>query len=157
MPRTATTAPAGLPDLGCACASIRRAARLVTQLYSREMGPDIEPSQFALLSVLHRRPGCGQMSLGRVLGLDKTTLSRNLRLMKKNGWIEPALTEDDRRERGYRLTEAGKKLVAATKPAWERAQGKLRASVGADEWEIAKNVFDRIAAAAQEATKSGAQ
>jgi DNA-binding MarR family transcriptional regulator len=153
MPRTGITAPADLPDLECACASIRRAARLVTLLYGDELGRNIEPSQFALLTVLQRFPGRGQMSLGRVLGLDKTTLSRNLRLMKANGWIEPALTDDDLRERGYRLTAAGEKLLAAKKPGWKRAQDKLRASLSAGEWEIAMKVFGRVAAAALEATK----
>jgi DNA-binding MarR family transcriptional regulator len=154
MPRK-TPVSAGLPDLECACASVRRAARLVTVLFGREMGADIEPSQFSLLTALQRQPGCGQVSLGRALGLEKTTLSRNLRLMKKNGWIAPAVT-GDLRERGYRLTSAGEKLLAAKTPAWKRAQAKLRAAMSdggtaGSEWEVAMKVFSSVAKAAQEA------
>jgi len=141
-----------LPDLDCACASVRRAARLVTQLYGREMGNRVEPSQFSLLSVLRRRPACSQTSLGRALGFDKTTLSRNLRLMRRNGWIEPAKAET---QRGYRLTAAGQELFAATKPGWKRAQAKLRAAMTAGEWANMLHVFSLVARAAQEArTKS---
>jgi DNA-binding MarR family transcriptional regulator len=139
-----------LPDLGCACANIRRAARLVTQLYDHEMGGGIEPAQFSLLTMLSRRPGSSQAPMGRTLGLDKTTLSRNLTLMKKNGWIEHAKSEDHR-ERGYRLTMAGEKLLSATRPAWRRAQEKLRASLGPGEWETMQAMLARVARAATEA------
>ena len=135
-----------LLDLNCACASVRRAARLVTQLYSHEMG-SVEPAQFSLLSVLSHLPGTTQASLGRALGLDKTTMSRNLRLMQKNDWIEPVLT-DDHRERGYRLTPEGKRILAATRPGWARAQNKLRAVLKRGEWEAMFRVFNQVAAAA---------
>jgi DNA-binding MarR family transcriptional regulator len=139
-----------LPDLGCACANVRRAARLVTQLYGHEIGGGIEAAQFSLLLMLSRRPGSSQAPLGRRLGLDKTTLSRNLTLMKKNGWIELAKS-DDHRERGYRLTTAGEKLLAATKPGWKRAQEKLRALLGSAEWESMQGMFAKVARAATEA------
>jgi DNA-binding MarR family transcriptional regulator len=107
----------------------------------------MEPAQFSLLFALSRRPGASQAPLGRALGLDKTTMSRNLRLMQRNGWIEPVLT-DDRRERGYRLTPAGGKILSATKPGWMRAQNKLRGALKPGEWETMLNVFGRVAAAA---------
>jgi DNA-binding MarR family transcriptional regulator len=136
-----------LLDLNCACASIRRTARLVTQLYSHEMGGNLEPAQFTLLSVLSRRPGATQSWLGRALGMDKTTVSRNLRLMRKNDWIEPDLT-NDRRERGYRLTATGKKVLAAAEPGWKRAQSKLRAAFKPGEWESMLRVLRRVDGAA---------
>src|SRR5580704_11887816 len=98
MAGKASSPPATLPDIHCACAGIRRAARLVTQLYSHEMGWNAEPAQFSLLSALERHPGARQAPLGRALGLDKTTLSRNLKLMQRNGWVE-AVPGKDRRER----------------------------------------------------------
>lgn len=119
----------------------------MTQLYSREMGHALEPSQFSMLSVLSRRPGATQASLGRALGMDKTTMSRNLRVMQKNAWIEPVLS-DDLRERGFRLTAAGKKLLSGATPGWQRAQNKLRAALGGGDWDVMLQVFDRVATAA---------
>jgi DNA-binding MarR family transcriptional regulator len=136
-----------LPDLDCACANLRRAARLVTQLYSHEIGTEVEPTQFSLLTALDRHPGASQAPLGRALGLDKTTMSRNLRLMQRNGWIELALT-DDGRERGYRLTPAGEKIFSAAKPGWMRAQAKLRAGLRTGEWETLLKASGRVAEAA---------
>jgi len=147
MPGRTQSVPHPLPDLECACANVRRTARLVTQLYSHEMGGNVEPAQFSLLTVLSRKPGASQAPLGRALGLDKTTLSRNLRLMEKNGWIVPVLT-DDHRERGYQLTAAGQKILAEAKPGWSRAQAKLRAALKPGEWESLLEVFGRVAEAA---------
>lgn len=136
-----------LPDLGCACANLRRAARLVTQLYAREMGGIVEPTQFALLSALRKKAGSSQASLGSVLGLDKTSLSRNLRLLHSNGWIEAADEAQDRRERGYRLTDRGREVLAAAFPGWKRAQAKLRSALGTGGWE-------RLQAAAIDAARA---
>lgn len=144
-----------LPELECACATVRRAARLVTQLYSEEMGRDVEPAQFSLLSILSKLPGASQAKLGQVLGLDKTTLSRNLRLLERNGWIKLKLSDDDHRERGYQLTAAGKKVFATAKSGWTRAQAKLRGTLKLGEWEGMFKTLDRVAGAAIGATKRG--
>jgi DNA-binding MarR family transcriptional regulator len=137
-----------LPALGCACASVRRTARLITQLYGDEMNGLVEPAQFALLSALDKMRGAGQTALGRALGLDKTTLSRNLRVLKKNGWIELDLRRNDRRERGYRLTSEGKNIFKATRSGWLRAQTKLRAALPPGEWDSTLKMLDRAAEAA---------
>jgi DNA-binding MarR family transcriptional regulator len=142
--------PDPLPALDCACATIRRTARLVTQLYNREIGHGVEPTQFMLLLVLEARPGSSQAPLGRALGLDKTTLSRNLQLMKRNGWIEPAITTDQR-ERGYQLTSTGVRLLAVTKPGWKRAQQKLRSAVKTSDWQNILSVFNAVSSAANQA------
>ena len=97
--------------------------------------------------MLSHRPGASQAPLGRALGLDKTTMSRNLQLMQRNGWIEPART-DDRRERGFRFTAAGAQLLSATKPGWRRAQARLRTALNPGEWETMSKVFGRVAEAA---------
>ncbi len=135
-----------LPDLDCACATIRRAARLVTQLYSREM-VSTEPGQFALLCALSEHPAASRTAIGHVLGFDKTTLSRNLRLIEKNGWIELVSTEDHR-ERGYRLTAAGRQVLAESRSGWRRAQSKLRGALAPGEWETMLKMFGQVAGAA---------
>jgi len=137
-----------LIEIACACANARRAARLVTQLYSHEMGEGIEPGQFALLSAIESQPGCTQASLGRGMGFDKTTLSRNMRLMMRNGWIE---TDADG---GYRVSGAGIERLAETKPRWKRAQQKLRSAMRSGDWERMMNSFNLAATAALEARKA---
>jgi DNA-binding MarR family transcriptional regulator len=119
------------------------------------MGWSVEPAQFSLLSALIRRPGARQSTLGGALGLDKTTMSRNLRLMNKNGWIEP-VPSDDNRERGYRLTRSGKKIISTMKPGWRRAQKRLRAELKPGEWENMMEVLGSVAGAVLRAQQNRA-
>src|SRR2546428_570933 len=115
--------PDSLVDLPCACATVRRAARAVTQLYDGHLrATEIEGTQFALLSVLSSLGPCNQAAIGERFALDKTTLSRNLKLLKHKTWIEAAEAADGR-ERRYVLTAAGRKRLPAAKPPPRRAQG----------------------------------
>jgi len=119
---------------------------MVTQFYGAELGGRLEIPQFGLLSMLDGRPGCPQAALARALNLDKTTLSRNLKLMEKNGWIARA-ESDDLRERGYHLTPPGKKLLQAARPGWKRAQARFRAAMGDGRWDAMWGVLEEIAEA----------
>jgi len=114
-----------LPELMCACATVRRASRLVTRRYDqhlREFG--LETTQFALLSAVEAQPGKSQVALGAALGFEKATLSRNLRLLEKKGWV-----------RGTSLTEDGRALMARAKIGWKRAHAELQSAMGKDDWD----------------------
>ena len=62
--------------------------------------------------------------------------------MEKNGWIEHTVS-DDLRERGYRLTASGKKLLQAARPGWKRAQARFQAAMGG-RWEEMWRLLDEI-------------
>ena len=124
-----------LPPLVCACASLRRAARAVTQAYDEELrGTGVNPAQFSLLYALWRFGEMSQGKLGEVLAIDTTTLTRSLELLRKSGWIR-ARAGNDRRERRWSLTPAGEKKRAGVAPHWQAAQSKLRARLGARQFQ----------------------
>jgi DNA-binding MarR family transcriptional regulator len=148
--KTEASAPTG-SDFPCACASARRAARAVTQLYDTHLrAAGIEGTQFALLSVLGSIGPCSQAAIGQRFLLDKTTLSRNLTLLKKRGWIDAARAEDGRGRR-ITLSAAGRRRLEAARPAWRRAQAQLRASMTAGEWNTMWKAFHIVTHAAQSA------
>ena len=143
--------PEVLPDLPCACATTRRAARAITQLYDRRLHEaGIEAAQFGLLAVLDRMPGTSQMVQGRLLAMDKTTLSRNFKLLKQRGWIEPSPGKDER-ERGYRLARAGRERLQAAKPLWKAAQDRLQSIVGPRAWKTTLETLRALTQAAHAA------
>jgi len=120
-----------LPPLVCACASLRRAARAVTQAYDAELKvAGINPTQFTLLHCLARFGEISQGKLGELMSIDTTTLTRTLEPLRKSGWIR-ARAGDDRRERRWSLTPAGERQRASAAPHWEAAQARLRARIGA--------------------------
>lgn len=142
-------------ELACACAAVRRTARAVTQLYDETLrAHHIEGAQFALLAMIGQSGECTQASLAERFDFDKTTISRNLRLLARKKWIESA-RGDDGRERRVRLTAAGSKRLAAAKPAWRAAQDRLRGSMKQRDWDAMLTMLGRVTNAARSA-RSGA-
>ena len=145
-----------LPDLECACATVRRAARLVTQLYDEEFRGRIDASQFALLSALAEQSGCSQSLLADALGLDKTTLSRNLNVLARRGWIERP-TGANERERSYRLTPTGRSLLKTAEPSWRRAQARLRSAMTGAQWDQMRKSLRDLTNVAHHALSAGGE
>src|SRR5262245_27534841 len=73
----------------CICYNIRKAARLVTQFYDATLEPSgLLGTQFVLLAVIGRM-GAGPITrLGKAMGMDRTTVTRNLRPLERQGFIE---------------------------------------------------------------------
>jgi DNA-binding MarR family transcriptional regulator len=134
--------------LPCVCATLRRTARVVTQLYDdklRRVG--LRVTQFTLLQVLGETGKITQGRLGEILGLDSTTLSRTLKLLEKEGWIQDT-PGTDRRERYWQLTPAGQQKLEQARPHWTRAQQNLQNSLGGSDWKKLQVIFDGITRAA---------
>jgi DNA-binding MarR family transcriptional regulator len=139
--------------LPCACATIRRASRAVTQLYDQWLRVHgIEAPQFALLAVLERLGEANQKTMGQRFDLDKTTLSRNLKLLKQKGWIE-TVPGGDGRERRVRLTTSGRRQLAVARPTWKKAQAQMRAALSEHDWETTLHVLNAITDAARRAQR----
>jgi DNA-binding MarR family transcriptional regulator len=138
-----------LPALGCACASLRRAARAVTQLYDAALqGTGLRVTQFTLLQALAKMGPSPQAALGELLALDPTTLSRTLRPLERAGWIRHTPGRD-RREVRWTLTRTGRRRLARATPAWERAQARLRARIRPEHWTVLLQDLAEMAGAAR--------
>jgi DNA-binding MarR family transcriptional regulator len=121
-------------SLPCACANLRRAARIVTQRYDRQLQPaGIKTTQFTLLQALTRAGSISQGNLGELLGLDSTTLTRTLALLRRKGWIQTKPGQD-RRELRLTLTAEGKRKYLSALHYWQLGQRQLRKVLGEAGW-----------------------
>ena len=146
--------PASLMELACACATARQVARAITQLYDRWLeGTGLEAPQFALLMALNAHGEASQASIGKRYGMDKTTVSRNLKWLQQRGFIAAAGAEDGR-ERRFVLTADGRKRLAAAKPKWKKAQDHLRSGMTSEQWDTMFDAFRAVARAARTAHRS---
>jgi DNA-binding MarR family transcriptional regulator len=113
----------GMPCMG---ATLRMATRAVTRYYNSQLrAAGIEGTQFTMLRLLEWMGPMTQTRLGEIMAAEKTTMSRNLKLLEKKKWIE-ADSGEDRRKRIVRITELGRKQVAKAKPFWDRAQARMK-------------------------------
>ena len=114
----------------CICFNLRKAARAVTQEYDAALQPSgLKATQFSLLAMAERL-GPGPMArLAEELVMDRTTLTRNLRPLEKQGLIRIQPGED-RRARLVEVTPAGRDALARALPLWQRTQARMREGLG---------------------------
>jgi DNA-binding MarR family transcriptional regulator len=117
----------------CVCASLRMATRLVTRHYDRALAPaGLSTNGYSILARVGR---LGPLPLGELagaLGVDRTTLSRELAPLEQEGLIEATQDPRDGRRRVIALSEAGRARVRAAYPLWEQAQRSLEEEFGAE-------------------------
>ena len=131
--------------LPCTAANLRRAARVVTQLYDAQLrAAGLTIPQFTLLQTLSLAGRISQRRLGQILVLDSTTVTRTLRPLERKGWIRRRSGED-RRERQIELTDSGRSMFRAALPHWNRAQKLVSARLGR-RWNTLMRELSAIAA-----------
>jgi DNA-binding MarR family transcriptional regulator len=117
------------------CATIRRAARALTQRYDEALRPlGLTITQFTILQALSLAGEITQGTLGEILAMDSTTLTRTLGVMNRQGWIKKN-SGTDRRERRLRLTGVGKSEFNRAVPHWQRTQEAIRVGLGKRRWD----------------------
>lgn len=115
---------------GCTNFKLRQLQRRVSQIYDRELAEcGLKTTQYSLLTHIEKLQPLAQGELAGRMGMDASTLSRNLRPLIANGWV--ALDAGpDARTHALRLTEHGVAIRRAAQSAWKRAQLGLNARVG---------------------------
>ena len=84
-----------------------------------------------ILATVAQLGECRPADVSRVLRIEKSTLSRDVELMKRNGWLESEPPAGGRNQT-IRLTPQGKELLDKIVPSWEKAQAEARLLLGAD-------------------------
>jgi DNA-binding MarR family transcriptional regulator len=114
----------------CAGINVRLAARRISWFLEermRETGLNI--AQFGLMTHVAAAHDDTIGALAQRCGLDQSTLSRNLRLLEREGLVEIVTAEKDLRRRAVWLTEKGAFSLEAAMPIWRAAHAALAAFI----------------------------
>ena len=117
------------------CFNLRRAARQVSQRFDRTLRQSgLKTNQFSILMASYDQDGIRLTRMAKTLGMERTTLTRNLAFLERLEMvsIEPG---DDRRERKIRITEKGAGLLENALPLWQQAQREIVELIGRDKIE----------------------
>src|SRR4051812_15940255 len=109
----------------CVCFNLRRVTRMVTQFYDSEMRRHgIRPTQGTILASLHARDTWNMAELSDWLGMDRTTLVRNLKPLQRNGLVK--ISGGGRGNRvELAITAKGRTQIEKLTPAWKSAQSAV--------------------------------
>ncbi len=116
----------------CVANRLRRADRAVMQYYDAALRPfGLKMTQLSLLVALRLRAPVTIQDLAKTMVMDRTTLTRNLAALQRQGLVrvEPG---EDRRTREARLSAAGHDMLARAYPEWRKAQSRVRRKLGAE-------------------------
>jgi DNA-binding MarR family transcriptional regulator len=125
--------PLAAQELGpCLCSQVRRIARRLSSFYDAALsGEQLTITQYSLLANISRAGQVSHAALAEKVGMERTTLTRNLRPLTRAKWVITAIGED-RRQHLLQLTAEGKRKLARTLPLWQVAQGQFISQMGTD-------------------------
>src|SRR5215471_21666315 len=110
----------------CAGWNSRLASRRITQFLEKRMiGSGLTIAQFGLMAQIATASDDTLGTLAERLGLDQSSLSRNLHALERDGLVEIAIVERDLRKRAVWLTENGARRLEAAMPVWRSAHAAL--------------------------------
>lgn len=136
-------------DLGrvaadCIAVRVRLIHRVISAIYDDALRPHgLRISQGNILVVVAQQGQIRPADLCRWLRIEKSTLSRDIEVMKRHGWIESD-PPDGGRNQILCVTTAGLAMLAAITPAWEQAQAEARQCLGADGVDHLHAIADRL-------------
>jgi len=125
-----------IPDIqhGCACFSLRKAARMMAQVYDRHLQPaDLKNTQFALLATLSLEGPLSVNALAEEMAMDRTTLTRNLKVLDRRDLVKIG-PGPDARTKSIDLTRAGRARLKKALPLWQNAQAHVLNQFGSGSW-----------------------
>jgi DNA-binding MarR family transcriptional regulator len=127
----------------CIAQSLRRAARAATRDYDEALAPlGITIGQLSMLAALDRPEPIPLGQLAEGLGMDRTTLNRNLVPLERRRLVASGALSDDARVRTLSLTRAGRELLLASAPAWRKAQQAMSRRIPG--WPLIATALDAL-------------
>uniref|UniRef100_E1TKH2 Regulatory protein MarR n=1 Tax=Burkholderia sp. (strain CCGE1003) TaxID=640512 RepID=E1TKH2_BURSG len=115
----------------CNCFALRQAARHITQLYERHLGPiGLTAAQFTILAKLARTPRLPILELAESMVMERTTLVRAMKPLQRDGLVVAEPAEHASRTFLFSLTKKGEKTVDKAAIAWRAAQEEFEKKFG---------------------------
>ena len=133
---------------------IRRAHQIAVSVFIEETAElGVTPTQFGILDLLHHRPNIDQITLARLLGLDRSTTGMVVAGLEGSGLVARAVDATDKRRRALALTEAGQDLLDRLRTPAARAVDRLLLPLSPPERQIFLRLIGKLTTALNETTR----
>lgn len=125
----------------CFCTSARRSAGILSAYYDRELkSAGITLAQYSLLVALEKLGSVNITHWAQQVGLERSTMVRNVKLLEENGLIE--LTQGTGKT--FTLSRKGKTTVLTATPLWEHAQKKVKSCLGKEDAKAFISISEKL-------------
>jgi DNA-binding MarR family transcriptional regulator len=132
---------------GCTNFKTRQLSRLLSRHYDAELASvGLKTTQYSLLTYVLRLGPLAPGELARQMGLDASTLTRNLQPLLAAGWLVQEVGADAR-SRSISLTGAGREKQGEAQRRWKAAQQQVNALLGSERVSALHQLLDDCTAA----------
>ena len=143
-PRSAASALNLAGTVYCACFNLRKAARAITQLYDAGLQRSgIRSTQFTILVAVAKSERISIGDLAAMLVTDRTTLTRNLGQMQKQGLLDIS-ERSIMRQRFVTMSRTGTRALRRSLPLWREIQRRFIRRIGRKDWTILQRELERL-------------
>lgn len=119
----------------CACGNLRRTIRTITQFYDHFLlKSGLRSPQFSLLLNISLNKNVSVSELGTILLMDQTTVTRNIEMLRKSGYVTITKDNADSRRKTIALTGNGANKLAEALSFWEQAQSQIEKGLDAERY-----------------------
>jgi DNA-binding MarR family transcriptional regulator len=143
MDRALLTAKLNEVSDSCVCLHARMAARAVTRAYDQALAPlGLEATQFTLLAAIMANPDKSITAMADRLALERSSLSRNLKLLQARGLI--GNSGGTGRSASFSITADGEALLTRALPIWSEIQRRSETAMGAVTWSVTRDTLRQL-------------
>lgn len=129
--------------INCYCLKLRKANNKMIHFYDKKLEPSgINSHQFTLLMFLNQMGPLSVTELAKEMNLDRTTLSRNLKVLENRNIIEDSPTKG--RKRNIRISDYGQEILKTALSLWEEAQNQFESFLGEQQCKQLLEQLDKI-------------
>lgn len=130
--------------LDCACFNVRKTARVLGQVYDRALEPSgLKNTQFTALAVADAYDGISITELSKAMEIERTTLTRNLKVLERDGLVRVGAGADGR-SKTVVLTAKGRRRLEAALHLWKQAHERMLREFGATRWKSLQKELDTM-------------
>lgn len=120
-------------EIPCYAFTVRHASRHLSQFYERLIGGSgIHGQQFTVLAIINKKGPLTMIELAGELALDRTTLTRSLSPLERDGYISITNGEKDRRIKVIAITGHGRDKLEKALEMWRKAQAEFESRFGVE-------------------------
>ncbi len=120
-------------QIPCYAYTVRHASRHLSQFYEGIIGASgLHAQQFTILAIIQRGGPLSLTALADVLAMDRTTLTRSLQPIERDGYIAISSEASDKRSKLISITASGSAKLEEARVLWRQAQASFEERFGAE-------------------------
>lgn len=130
---------------GCVCRNLRMTTRITTQYFDQIFqAVELPVTQFALLADIASHENIAISELAEILLMDQTTVTRNIEILRKKGYVNVRTDDNDSRKKCISISDSGENKLNEAIPVWNNVHYLLEQEIGTKKLEEFLETLEQI-------------